>query len=388
MITINSYWFGRFKVSSSNCNLVFKDSLSNGSRKILAQNFDGLAGNDLVKAYFEKGFLASVIDLSPFKIDNHSNHSNSFFWQFPCATERVAYINHIYLNSPKVVDNIFHLYLGLPWATFIDKKIFPEDILKSVKVKISGIRHALAEFGFELKIHTVCQHVYWKECIDTWINLGVDDIWLSHATENLTSKNFSIHPWPLFAVNIEDLDRNIGISIGKPAPEKKYLASFIGAFIDHYLTNDRLKLMNFSKEPDFYIKVLDKWHFEDIVYKHQVNNEDLDLCYKIDETVKTYNQVMSDSIFALCPSGAGPNSLRLWEALAVGVIPVLIGSIPAMPKGGSLSKIDWNEIILTISDSDLSNLPNFLRSIDIEEINKRQKLAIEAYNLVKKQTCF
>jgi hypothetical protein len=387
---MDSFWFNRFTVKHDNENLIFKDHLSAGHKSLPIKKFDGLKDRDLVVAYFKDGFLSSTLNLSPYKIEDHSSSNNNLFWQFPCITEKCAFLNHLSLNSPLFTEDTFHIYLGLPWATFIDRKIFPDDIIKSMKVKISGIRLALLESNLSLRIHTVCQHIYWERCLDVWSDLGINDLWLSHASKEVKQKinGINIHPWSLFAVNIEDVQRSDGVKAGKLATQKKYLASFIGAHIGHYLTADRLKLKKFENEADFYIEIQDKWHYEDVVYSHQVNNMDLESSYKLDTSVKTYNEVMSDSIFTLCPSGAGPNSLRLWEALALGCIPVVIGKEPLMPQGGSIPNINWDEIVIKVDDKQLENLPNILRSIDINEINKRQKFALEAYNIVKKQTCF
>ena len=37
-----------------------------------------------------------------------------------------------------------------------------------------------------------------------------------------------------------------------------------------------------------------------------------------------YIRVLEESIFCICPSGSGPNSIRLWEAVEFGCIPVII----------------------------------------------------------------
>ncbi len=387
---MDSFWFNRFTVKKVNEDLIFRDSLSSGYKSVPFKYFDGIEGKDLIKLYFEKGFLSSVLNLSPFKIEDQSLGSNNLFWQFPCITEKAAFINHLELISPFVENNTFHIYLGIPWATFIDTKNFPEDFIASVKVKISGIRHALSEFDFSLRVHSVCQHVYWERYLDAWLDVGVDDLWLPHLTNEtkLNYEKINIHPWSLYAVNVEDPKRSGGIKVGKLASKKKYLASFIGAHIDHYLTHDRLNFQKFSNEPDFYIRIQDRWHYEDVVYGHQVKNLDLDSSYKVDASVKNYNEILSDSVFALCPAGAGPNSLRLWEALAVGSIPVLFEKPPLMPNIKITSSINWDDIVVRVTEDQFLNLPNILRSFDINEINKKQNLALQAYNAIKKQTCF
>src|SRR5690606_39210646 len=136
----------------------------------------------------------------------------------------------------------------------------------------------------------------------------------------------------------------------------------------HYLSDIRLKLNAFEHEEGFLIRVTtDNWYFEKVVYEHQVLNKLLPATYTIDSTVSDYNRVLCDSVFALCPAGAGPNTLRFWEALAVGAIPVLLGEKPLLPTGGSLEPIEWDSAIVRINDSQLAQLPEILRKFTTRE---------------------
>jgi hypothetical protein len=45
-----------------------------------------------------------------------------------------------------------------------------------------------------------------------------------------------------------------------------------------------------------------------------------------DQKTFRYNTILSDSVFSLCPLGAGPNTLRFWESIAVGSIPVIFSN--------------------------------------------------------------
>ena len=44
-----------------------------------------------------------------------------------------------------------------------------------------------------------------------------------------------------------------------------------------------------------------------------------------------YAATLQNSCFALCPSGSGPNSIRLWEALGYGSIPVILSDELQLP---------------------------------------------------------
>jgi len=149
-----------------------------------------------------------------------------------------------------------------------------------------------------------------------------------------------------------------------------------------------LDLLQLKAERGFYIEVLDKWHFEEVVYQHQVAGVGLEQIDQAMERVYSYNEVLSQSNFALCPSGSGPNSIRLWEALGIGSVPVILGVNPSMPIGGSLEPIDWKKIVLNLEGDEVGSLPQSLRKMSFDEIKERQVLARKAYAQVRDMTCF
>ena len=303
-------------------------------------------------------------------------------WQKPNITELTAFLSH--QNNPDK-------YLGIPWASLIDSGLI-ENYYTEIHYKASF----LEKVSFQ-STHTVCQHVYWHEAASTWHGLGITDVWLSHAAENGVRPGSNkaavdlprVHAWPLYAVNVDDSARRKGLALGKDPRSKKYLASFIGAHMPHYLSDSRLRLEFLRKNPNFYIKITgDQWHFDGIVYGHQVEGKPLADVYQIDDSVTEYNRVLSDSVFALCPAGAGRNTIRLWEAMAVGAVPVLLDEPPLFPQRGSLPPIDWDKIVIQLSIEDIPDLPLILRRIPMDEIKARQRLAMEAYAHVREMRCF
>ena len=398
------YWFNRFQViKKDHGKLYFRDCLYPNGKLLEESIFLDYPDNSKEQtiAFFQKGFLSATVSsvLTTIKTSAEPEHE-ALFWQFPCRTEAQAWENHQLLQAP-YLDNQqnLHIYLGLPWATWIDKQqkeawqghelIQVQQQLRLLRVYFSGIKAVLKSLGVTLRLHTVCQHIYWRDFINHWRQLGITDLWLSHCpTQDDTVNDFKLHPWSLFAVNVEDKARQVGLKIGIDPAKKPLLASFIGAHLPHYLSDIRLRLQQFTNEPDFLIRVKQQWHFEKVVYQHQMNQQALNQTYGIDESVQSYNQLLSDSVFSLCPSGAGVNSLRLWESLAVGSIPVLLGDDVCLPSGGNLSMINWDDIVLRISDQQLADLPQILRNISLSERRRRQQLAMEVYQKVRQQRCF
>ncbi len=304
----------------------------------------------------------------------------SISWQFPNRTEQVAAESHAQ-DSER--------YLPEPWAAIIDLR-------SGSKVTVKPAQACLTEFQKLSRLHTVCQHVYWSEVAGDWAERGVTDVWLSHAAESGVRPGGAdprglpqIHAWPLYAVNVEDSERRKGLFIGKNPRAKRYLASFVGAHMSHYISDSRLRLQVHARNPSFYLKDTGRqWHFHGAVYEHQIDGKPLSSVYRIDDSVEEYNRVLSDSVFALCPAGAGRNTIRLWEAMAVGSIPMLVDEPPLFPEGGSLPPIDWSKIVIQLAPEDIPDLPLILRRIPQHEILDRQKRAMEAYRHIRRMTCF
>lgn len=75
------------------------------------------------------------------------------------------------------------------------------------------------------------------------------------------------------------------------------------------------------------------------------------------------------SVFTLCPAGFGRWSFRFIQAATLGSIPVLLsdGYIKPMAK-----YIDWNRICLTFPEAEVERVPELLRALSHEEIQRYQ----------------
>jgi hypothetical protein len=389
-----SFCAGRFTISETDGGYLLHDALVPPPQVLPSAAVAGLddAARDL--AFFRLGFAGPCFPPYGSAIaDRPRGADDLLFWQFPARTEAAAQANHAGPDAVAMRDGALHGYVGLPWATFLEKKRGDGAQLQGMRARVPGLRDALRELGVRLQVHTVCQHIYWRALVPMWQSLGVTDVWLAHlpaaGVPDAGALPFALHPWRLHAVNVEDPERRAGLVVGLDPAEKKYLASFIGAHLGNYLSDVRLRLQALAGADRFLVRVTrDQWHFQDVVYGHQVGNAPLAESYRIDETVTEYNRVLSESVFALCPSGAGPNTLRLWEALAVGAVPVLLGPEPALPRGGSLPPIDWDAIVLRVPDEQVSELPAILSTIPLYDVRRRQRLGMEAFAQVRGQRCF
>jgi len=120
-----------------------------------------------------------------------------------------------------------------------------------------------------------------------------------------------------------------------------------------YLSNSRdLILSSLKGLPGSLIEGYDGWYYQDHVYGVQIHG-----MLKPDDAQVTgaeqcqreqhYVDVLQRSVFALCPSGTGPNTIRLWEALGCGAIPVVLSDRWRPPGQRQL----WDEAVLFLPDS-------------------------------------
>jgi hypothetical protein len=136
------------------------------------------------------------------------------------------------------------------------------------------------------------------------------------------------------------------------------------------------------------------WHFNDLVYNKQINlqvdefkNENEN---ENENSTLEYNQILSNSQFSLCPLGAGLNSIRLWESLAVGSIPVVLADGYELPliHNADGQKINWNESLIHFPEKDIGNLDWHLRKMDATQKKAMSIAAKKAYEYSQLKSCF
>jgi hypothetical protein len=321
------------------------------------------------------------------------------FWQYPCSTEKQAYDNHAGFVAGSNIDNvgrIVNTYLGLPWATYIDKKHFPADVLTQLKPRLRGMACLAEHLGYRLAVHTVCQQIYWRRLMEQYHALQVTDLHISHAEVGIDPRaegwTLRIHSWPLIAPNVEDKSRSMGLVFGKPIGDRRYFASFIGAHMPHYRSDVRVRLLDAARvsgRDDVLVDLGKEWHFNKVVYMEQVLNKALtadDHSTHIQATLR-YNGILGDTVFSLCPEGAGPNTLRVWESLAVGAIPVILAD-KWMPPQLGLGGADLRSCCIFYPSGEIDRLFNFLSGISKLNIERMHRECIAAYGALRTRASY
>jgi hypothetical protein len=288
------------------------------------------------------------------------------FWQYPVITEKT------FFEQNKANPN----YLGLPWATIIDKRVAINDIYHFI------IANKLNEGKNDC--FTCCQHISFRNLINLWKLIGVKIVYSPHKVIGEDEINgVKIMPCPLYAVNVEDIERNKLIRETNLLNCKRdILYSFAGGYQPtNYLTDIRANIYRLKSrnKSDVYIKNTGDWHFNRVVYSIKQNhNGDLNEDNTHKKKTYEYNELLLRSKYTLCPSGSGPNSIRFWEALGSGSIPVLLADTLELPE----NKL-WDSAIIKMREADIDNVDDVLRKINVEEENKRRKLCLELYEFYK-----
>ena len=80
----------------------------------------------------------------------------------------------------------------------------------------------------------------------------------------------------------------------------------------------------------------------------------------------------------MSPSGSGPNSIRFWEALGVGSIPILLADTLELPKHEL-----WEKTIICVLEKDVDKIPDILKKIEPDKEKEMRKNCLILYNYFK-----
>ncbi|WP_421132567.1 exostosin domain-containing protein [Alteromonas sp. A079] len=264
------------------------------------------------------------------------------YWQKPAITEQHAFEKVKFFHDDNGDDLI---YLAFPWATLFD---LHDRNQGSVYKKLTDFLHRVtSRIPQNSRVVTVCQHIRLEQHKNFLIDSGVTDVFWCHCASNFSIPGLSIYPFPLFpAIQVK----------AKYLQHRAYLAGFVGAKANqYYMAETRNKLSSiFHGFSDVYIELKEGWDFDETVYKTQMAAKIFEpTSFKSDVM---YADILRDSIFALCPSGTGPNSYRLWEAIHAQVIPVILADTYIPPGNVSL----WEEACIIAKESEIDKLPSIL----------------------------
>lgn len=155
--------------------------------------------------------------------------------------------------------------------------------------------------------------------------------------------------------------RNPFLSERKKTDEKKYLFSFVGSPTS--FVRKRLLRITFHRD-DIYIYSTN--HFDNWDHKRPDRRE----------MQKSYIDIMRQSKFALCPRGTTPGIIRLFEAMELGVAPVIISDKWIPPIGP-----DWEKFAIFVKESEINDIAKIIgfHASEYEERGRLARIAWEEY---------
>lgn len=148
---------------------------------------------------------------------------------------------------------------------------------------------------------------------------------------------------------------------GLPTHEKKYLFSFMGRRC--IPLREQLLSLSFQR-PDVFME--DTSTFNN--FTHDLSDKDL--------PKRHYAETMLASKFVLCPRGNGASSIRLFEAMQLGIAPVIISDNWVLPKGPV-----WSECSVSIRERDVLKVEAILSARESEwrELGAHARMSYDTF---------
>lgn len=289
-------------------------------------------------------------------------------WQFPAITEKAA-SDAVWAELPASEDIV---YFAFPWATLIDQLQNKADSSAMLAV-LDAAKRRLRSAS---RVVTVCQHIHMLTHRHLFERAGITDIFWSHAAHGMRlwpgRQVINLYPFPLYPVQVaEALPSEDG-------EQREHLFSFVGAASNTwYLSGTRNWIIQeLAHDPRGVVIGRAEWHYNKIVYDHQIRKREAKPETLVDqEASEQFKRLLKASTFALCPSGSGPNSIRLWEAIGAGSIPVILADSYAPPGNMAL----WKEAAVFCPETEeaIQALPDQLEEMAADPAvlaRKRQAL--------------
>jgi len=229
--------------------------------------------------------------------------------------------------------NIPQCYIAAPWSVLINRGYLIQ----------SRARRNLDFNKVANNAFTICQHISYEKIIPLLMQIGITTLFTPHAIDK--DYPITVYPFPHYAAN------------GILPQRKKLLCSFIGCLHTHNIRSIMYKVA--PESPDIVMIGRKRWHYE------MRDQEEREFEYK---------NVLAKSKFSLCPRGTGPSTIRFWESLMAGAIPVLISDTMMLPR-----EWDWDNTIVRIPESDTQYWPQIIDSIPDSKVEVMRLKCLSAY---------
>lgn len=223
-------------------------------------------------------------------------------------------------------------YVAIPWTWLINNKRL----------------HLITKNIHHLHAFTICQHIQYEAIIPILRQIGVSVLFTPHASQTKVYDGITVLPFPHYPLHT-----------APPAPEKNILYTFIGAPTHHM----RTAFFKMSHPDNTLVCSRKGWHFWTAGINYASYTQE-------------YKNALQQSRFAICLRGVGSSTIRFWEALGAGAIPILISDDMALP-----SEVNWDECIIRIPEKDILSIPLRIANINFEQEQRMRSNCLHAYTL-------
>jgi hypothetical protein len=285
-------------------------------------------------------------------------------WQLPAATEKETWKRLSDLSTIPI-----DFVLCYPWATLID--CCANNYNKARKM-LWEIEEAFEESQFAA---TCCQHIRAYQYSFLFSACGIRDVFWPHTTclKKFGFNGIRFHAYPLYPVQKpaisfnSDWQREIVVSFKGAYDQRYYISS-----VRDWIANAQWDSFLSGKSQ---IEITNEWHFQKDVYQRQVKGEDLNQVEKDNQAKREqdYRDLLSNSVFSLCPSGSGPNSIRIWESIAFGTIPIILADGLLLPWEITGHDYDFGIISIHENKNAVDTLPSLISSLAEDQVFLKRK---------------
>ena len=229
-------------------------------------------------------------------------------------------------------------YLAVPWRGLY-WECFKQN-RKKYHSKIDELARLKMNNGFTV---VMSLHHLDGYALDLLEKIGIKYIFTPSATLSKTKyKSIDIIAMPHYALNGS-----------KPAPIKDILYSFVGTTDTHPI---RKKIFAMKHPANTVLIQRPQWLFS--------------------KGSEEYKNILSRSRFSLCPRGFNAGSIRFWESLQAGAIPVIISDDGLLPDG-----FNWSQCVINIKEKDIDAIPSVIANIPVEQESLMRIACLEAYQM-------
>lgn len=266
---------------------------------------------------------------------------------FPYDKFPVEYESYKQLKNLKNIN-----YIALPWTQMLNSIWLDFPNKKDTSYYFQEVFKTNIE---QTNNFTICQHDDYHRLTDVFRHLKINKVFT--PLHDITFKTQDIDYIPIAFTN----------SFNFVKKEKDILFSFVGAPTTHYI---RESMRNRVFGPNIIYREgyhVESRSFQDPNFRKKEENE--------------YQDILERSRFSLCPRGSSPSSVRFWESLAAGAIPILISDNWALPEW------DWKHTIIKIPEHNFENVNYESIKKYLENISK-EKEELMRENCFKANDCF